>query len=128
MAKVGSVSLTFLIRPIIQGVINGTYRFYVIIDDNELLVTSEVFESKEATVEAARTLIANARDLQVPFQMNFGAHSDGYLARIMNFETHAFVARTEYFDQPEGAEAAVQRFVNEVHAIGNDAFDFVVED
>jgi hypothetical protein len=95
------MSLTFLFRPIIEGMPHGTWRFYIIRDERELVATSEVFEGREAIIEAANTLIGDTTALRMPYEINYGLHSGKYLARIMNYSTGGFLAKVEMFQEPE---------------------------
>jgi hypothetical protein len=119
------MSFTFLVQPIIPNVEGGTWRFYVLVDYTEgaepnVFVTSEVFGSKEETLEAAGTVIMDARALQLSYELNYGAHSNSYIARIMRHDTGALIARTQGYDQPEEVRAALQQLVDQCHLEGDD--------
>ena len=127
------MSFTFLVQPIIPNVIGGTWRFYILVDyvegaEPDVFVTSEVFDSRERALEAAGKIIEDARALQLEYRMNFGLHSDSYVAQIMRHDTRAFTAKTRGYNQPEEAVAALQELVNQCHLEGDAAPQLILVD
>ena len=77
-------------------------------------------------IERAKTIIEDARQGQLMFELNYGKQKSNYCARIMDRETRAYLAKTGLYDTPDGVQAMLRRLYEQCRVTGDDEPAIVV--